>query len=110
MAKFHAQVLCSHDGWLGVVYWRDRPHRAAVYELARIWVLGRREQPFSWRDFNEDAMLHHCDALCELAHEIQVMRDQKYSQTIATLQVQQQIDDSRADRDIERGRWLVGDQ
>ncbi|ABA48402.1 hypothetical protein BURPS1710b_2632 [Burkholderia pseudomallei 1710b] len=103
----------EHDG-------RDRQHgrhralRPAVQQALRVRVLGRIEDPLDRPALDEPALLHHRDPLGEAPHEIQIVRDEQHRHPAlgrrVTLQFEQQLDDLRADRHVERGGRLVGEQ
>lgn len=64
--------------------------------------------------FDQRALLHYRYALGEAPHQIQIVRDQQHGHaallSFIALKFEQEFDDLRADRDIERGRRFVGEQ
>ena len=55
------------------------------------------------------AEVHHRHAGADVAHEPQIVRDEEVGQLQPLLQIEQQVDDLRLNRDVERGDRLVGD-
>ena len=60
-------------------------------------------------NFHEPAEVHHGHAVGDVAHHGQVVGDEKVGQPVLGLEVLEQVDDLRLDRDIERGDRLVAD-
>ena len=58
---------------------------------------------------DDRAQIHDGDAGRDLAHHAQIMSDEHIGQIEPLLQIGEQIDDLRLDRDIERRHRLVGD-
>ena len=56
------------------------------------------------------AVLHHADAVGELAHDAEIVGDEQHRHAEPRLRVLQQLQDLRLHRDVERGGRLVGDQ
>ena len=50
------------------------------------------------------AQVHHGDAVGDVAHDGEVVRDEQVGQAELVLEVLQQVDDLRLDRDVERAR------
>ena len=65
-------------------------------------LLGRRE-------LDDLAEVHHRDAVGDVAHDAEVVRDEDVGQRELVLQVVEQVHDLRLDRDVERRDGLVGD-
>ena len=65
-------------------------------------LLGRRE-------LDDLAEVHDGDAVGDVAHDAEVVRDEDVGQRELVLQVVEQVHDLRLDRDVERGDGLVGD-
>ena len=61
------------------------------------------------RFLDDPAGVHHRDAVGHFGDDAEVVRDQEQRQAEALLQVAQQIENLRLDRDVERRRRLVGD-
>ena len=60
-------------------------------------------------DLDDLAEVHDRDPLAEVPHHRQVVRDEDERQVQLALQVAQQVDHLRLDRDVQRGDRLVGD-
>ncbi len=58
-------------------------------------------------DLDELAEIHHRDAVADVLHHGEIVRDEQIGQPEALLQVLQEVDDLRLDRDIERRDRLV---
>ena len=56
------------------------------------------------------AVLHHRHPVGELAHQVQVVRDQQHRHAVLPLQLGQQVQDLRAQRHVQRRGRLVGQQ
>ena len=54
--------------------------------------------------------IHHRDAVGDMPHHRQIMRDEEVGEAEFALEILQQVDDLRLDRDIERRHRLVEDQ
>src|SRR5207302_787898 len=52
---------------------------------------------------------HDGDAITQVLHDLQIVRDEQVRQLALALQLDEQIDDLRLDRDVERAQRLVGD-
>ena len=61
------------------------------------------------RDLDDLAEVHHRDAVGDVPHDGEVVRDEQVSEAELALQVLEQIDDLRLDGHIERGDGLVAD-
>ena len=70
---------------------------------------GRSEQRLRIRGLDDDAEIHHRDPVGDVLHHREVVRDEDVGEAEPVLQVAQQIEDLRADRDIERRDRLVAD-
>ena len=55
------------------------------------------------------AQIHHGDAVTDVLDDREIMRHEEIGETKFFLQILEQIDDLRLDRDIERGDRLVAD-
>ena len=75
-----------------------------------VGVLGCREHARYRALFDDLAVLHHADAVGELAHDAEVVGDEQKRHAEPLLDVLQQRDELGLHRDIERGGRLVGDQ
>ena len=94
---------------------RARPGRAAVTSgtadsSARVYgCCGPLVDVGPVADLDDLAQVHHRDPLAEVPHHGQVVGDEHERQAQLPLQVAQQVDDLRLDRDVQRGDRLVGD-
>jgi hypothetical protein len=59
---------------------------------------------------HQHALLHHGDAVGKAAHQVQVVRDEQHGHAAAAQQFGEQVEDLAAQRDVERGGGLVGQQ
>ena len=73
-------------------------------------MLRRGEEGVGVGDLDDLAGIHQRHALRHAGDDRQVVRDQHQAHAVLALQVAQQVEDLRLDRDVERGRRLVGDQ
>ena len=62
-----------------------------------------------WARFDDAAQMHHRDAVGNVLDHGKIVRNENVGQAEPPLQVAQQIEDLRADRDIERRDRLVAD-
>ena len=94
----------------------DRPQPRAVLarqrrqQAARVGVLRVAEQRPHRRLFDDAAGVHHGDAIRLLRDDAEVVGDEQQREAEARLQIAQQVEDLALDRDVERGRRLVGDE
>ena len=58
---------------------------------------------------DDAAEIHHRDAVADVLDHREVVRDEQIRQLQFVLQIHQQVDDLRLDRDVERGDRLVAD-
>ena len=77
-------------------------HRHRGEQGAAIGMTRRGEQRGAGRALDDLAEIHHGDAVGDMAHHRQIMRDEQEAEPEARLQGLQQVDDLRLDRDIER--------
>ena len=59
------------------------------------------------RELDDLAQVHHGDPVRDVAHDAQVVRDEQVREAELVLEVVEQVDDLRLDRDVERGDRLV---
>ena len=59
--------------------------------------------------FDDLAQIHHGDAAADVLDHGKIVGDEQIGQMLLALQVHHQVDHLRADRDVERGDRLVGD-
>src|SRR5215471_9117967 len=64
---------------------------------------------FRWTYFNQFAQVHHPDPVAYVGNDRQVVCDKQVCQPERGLEIAQQIQHLRLDRDVERGHWLVAD-
>ena len=67
------------------------------------------EDALRGRQLDDAPAVHHRDALADLAHQPQVVRDEEVREAQPLLQIEQQIHDLRLHRDVERRDRLVAD-
>ena len=75
----------------------------------RVRMRGRVEHALGRRQLDEPAAVHHGDPIADLPDQAQVVRDEEVGQAEPLLQIEQQVDHLRLDRDVERRDGLVGD-
>ena len=68
-----------------------------------------REELVGGRELDDLAEVHHRDPVAHVAHDRQVVGDEDHRQPEVALQVAQEVEDLRLDRDVERRHRLVGD-
>ncbi len=76
----------------------------------RIGMLRRGENLLDGAVLDDLAVLHHADALRDLAHDAEIVGDEQKRHVQPRLDVLQERDDLRLHGDVERGGRLVGDQ
>ena len=69
----------------------------------------RRTAPRRRRGLDDPAEIHHRDAVGDVLHHREIVRDEDVGEAEPVLQIAQQIDDLRPDRDVERRDRLVAD-
>ena len=94
------RYLTSQGGSLG----RDRGigHRNIGQQGAGIGVLGILVDAIDRADLHDLAEVHDGNALAQIAHCIQIVRDQEVGHADIALQIGKQIEDLCLDRGIER--------
>ena len=60
--------------------------------------------------FDDLSLLHHADAIRDLAHDAEVVGDEQHRHAEPALQLAQQLEDLRLYGDVERGGRLICDQ
>ena len=85
----------------------DLRHRAE--QAFGVRMMRAREQLIDRRVLDDLAAVHHDDTRHRFGDDTEIVRDEKNGSTEAMLQVAQQLENLRLDRDIERGRRLVRD-
>ena len=58
-------------------------------------------------DLDDAPEIHHRDAVADVLDDREVVRDEQIGEAVLALQVDQQVDDLRLDRDVERRDRLV---
>ena len=71
---------------------------------------GGGEQALGLRQLDDGAQIHDRDPVGDMAHQPQIMGDEQHGKAEPLLQLEQEIDDLRLDRDVEGRDQLVGDQ
>jgi len=89
----------AFEAWRG--QWNGGKKRAGI-GMPRIC-----KQRFAWPDFDNAAEMHHRDAIGDMLHHGEVVGNENVGQAKPVLQIAQQVEHLRADRDIERGYRLV---
>ena len=84
---------------------RDRGQQRLRVGMARLARRARACRPIS----TILPEVHHRDAVGDVLHHREVVRDEEVGEAQAPLQVLQQVDDLRLDRDVERRHRLVAD-
>src|SRR5579872_63880 len=87
-----------------------RNHRDGSEERARVGVRRGLEQPPDGARLDEPAKIENADAAHEIAHETEIVRDEDVGEAERAAEVDQELDDLRLDRDVERGSRLVKHQ
>ena len=85
-------------------------HGFAVDQLSGVGVLRVGKHRLHRTLLNDAAGLHHGDAVGELAHQIQIVRDQQHRHAMLALQHGEQIEDLHTHRHVERRGGLVCQQ
>ena len=70
---------------------------------------GRAKKAAARRALDDLAEVHHRDVVADVLHHRHVVRDEEIGQAELALQPRQQVQDLRADRDVERRHRLVAD-
>ncbi len=84
--------------------------RPAVYQFAGVGMLRLVEHLRHRPGLHNASVLHHGNAVGKAPHQVQVMGDQEHRHAVALLQPGQQVQDLRAQRDVQRRRGFVGQQ
>ena len=88
-----------------------RPQRGhGAQQPARVGMARAAEHLLAAAFLDETPGVHHGDAIRELVHHAEIVRDQQDRGAELALEVAHQLEDLRLDRDVERGGRLVGDQ
>ena len=73
-------------------------------------MLGFRKKLCDRCQFNDPALPHDSDTVADLSHHAEVMTDKEHCQTQVSLQIGQQLQHLRLDRDVQRRDRFVTDQ
>ena len=87
-----------------------RERRPAGEQRLRVGVLRRGEDLRHGALLANLAVAHHDDVVGDLADDAEVVADEEHAHAVPLLQPGEQLHDLALDRDVERGRRLVGDQ
>ena len=71
---------------------------------------GTREQVDGFAGLRDAARVHHRDAMADLRHDTEIVRDQDHRKMQALLQLGNQFENLRLHRHVEGGGRFVGDQ
>src|SRR5882757_1331386 len=85
---------------------RDRRSRE---QRTRVGMPGIAEDALRRSDLDDAAQIHHRDTVGDVLDDLQVVADEEIGQVQPALQIEQEIEDLAAHRDIERRRRLVED-
>ena len=83
--------------------------RQRFEQVDRVRVQRTREERLRIGHFHDLARVHQRDAMRHLGDDREVVGDEQHRHLLRRLELLQQIQDLRLDRDVERGRRLVGD-
>jgi hypothetical protein len=87
----------------------DLHFRSSFQQAAGVGMLRMFGNLLGRTDFDDLAAIHHRDTRREITHDRHGVGDEKIGQTQVALQLREQVDDLRADADIECGDRFVGD-
>ena len=62
------------------------------------------------REFDELSHIHHRDAVAEMPHDSEIVRDKQEREVVALLNVTKKVQDLRLDRDVERRDGFIADE
>src|SRR5882757_2386203 len=85
---------------------RDRRSRE---QRTRVGMPGIAEDALRRSDLDDAAQIHHRDTVGDVLDDLQVVADEEIGQVQPALQIEQEIEDLAAHRDIERGGRFVED-
>src|SRR5579875_3048788 len=75
-----------------------------------IGVVGWIEDCLDGTGLHDLAKVHDDDVVCDMPHERQIVADEQHGGALLHLDLEEQVDDSGLDRDVERRDWLVRQQ
>ncbi len=84
-------------------------HRNGGKERPGIGMPWISEYRLAFSDLDNSAEMHHGDAIGNVPHHGEVVRNENVGKAKSSLQVAQQIEHLRADRNIKRGHRLIAD-
>ena len=90
--------------------WSRSGSGTAASSALRVGCCGCGEQALGRRQLDHPPGAHHRDALGDVLHDREVVRDEQVGQPQRVLQILEQVEDLRLDRDVERRDRLVADQ
>ena len=103
-------VFALHDNGLCLVQQRRFATWLGGEQLLRIGVLGALENLFDRTRLDDLTLGHDEDAISKLADDAEIMGDEQHRHAMLGLQATKKIEDLGLNRDVERGRRLVGNQ
>ena len=109
LPAFGERVAELAAGGLALLHLARIRDRDGGQERLRVGVLGSRVDLLGRADLDELAAVHDGDAVAHRADDGEVVRDEQVGEPEVVLQVLQQVEDLRLDRDVERGDRLVAD-
>ena len=96
-------MRCRFSSTIGSGHWHSREQGLRIGML-RIVV-----DIVNWAQLDDFAQIHHSDAIADMPHHAEVMRDEEIGQVQLVLQLFHQVDHLLLNGDIEGGDWLIGD-
>ena len=84
-------------------------HRDCREQGVRVRVAGTGEELLGLGDLDDFPEVHHRDAVAHLADDREVVRDEDVREPEVVLEVVEQVDDLRLDRDVKSRDGLVAD-
>jgi hypothetical protein len=103
--RHHARDGTEARAWRRLAGHRNRSHQAA-----RVGVPRHPEHRSGGSGFHDLARIHHGHAVRGAGYDAQIMRDQQHGDAEIALQIDEQPENLRLDRHVERGGRLVGDE
>src|SRR5258706_5443898 len=87
----------------------DRHFRRGFQQTSRVGMLWVVRDLLGSANFHDFAAIHYCDTRREIAYDRHGVRDEEISQSEVALELSEQVDDLRADADVEGGDRFIGD-
>ena len=106
----HAQILGLEDGLGFGVCRRRRALGFRCDEMLGVGVLRGGEDFARLAPLDDLAAIHDADPVGHLPHDAEIVGDEQHRHVELGLELEQEVEDLRLDRDVERGRRLVGDE